>query len=369
MKAPDIIVVGGGIAGVSAAALLAEDANVLVLEREGQPGYHATGRSAATFVRNYGNATLKVLNAAAEPILTRPDGIADSSLLSPRGALVVAGEDEVAALDAFAEDASGIERIDPDEAMQHAPYLRRDWLVAALYEDSAQDIDVDRLLQGYIRLLRARGGQIETDAEVIAIGRKGRAWQVATGTETYETPLVVNAAGAWADVVAAMAGVWKIGLQPCRRSAVLMKVPETYEDAMRWPLVISASETWYAKPDAGKLLISPADEDPVEPQDAWPDDMVLAEGLHRFEEVTHFPITRPTHSWAGLRSFVADRTPVVGFAPDAPGFFWLAGQGGYGVQTSPVMAALTHALCCGKTSVLGGEVVAALSPDRFNNQS
>ncbi len=365
MSAADIIVIGGGIAGISAAAMLAQDANVLVLEREAQTGYHSTGRSAATYIRNYGNATLRALNAASEPVLTRPEGIADSTLLSPRGELLVATEAEMPALDAYAEGSSGVDRITPEEAVAMVPILRQDRLVAALYEESAQDIDVDRLLQGYIRLLRARGGRIETGAGVTAITRQGADWQVTVGDGVHAAPIVVNAAGAWADVVAAMAGVQTVGLQPFRRSAVLMAVPEGM-DAAGWPLVASAEETWYAKPDAGKLLISPADEDPIAPQDAWPDDMVLAEGLHRFEEATTFPITRPTHSWAGLRSFVPDRTPVAGFAPDAPGFFWLAGQGGYGVQTSPALAALTHALCCDGPLPVAPEVVTALSPARFS---
>ncbi|WP_299847971.1 FAD-binding oxidoreductase [uncultured Roseovarius sp.] len=365
MTSPDIIVIGGGIAGISAAAMMSEDAEVLVLEREPQTGYHSTGRSAATFIRNYGNATLRALNAASEPVLAQPDGIAESSLLSPRGELLVANEEELDALKAYAAGGSGIDHITADEAVQLVPILKRDRLVAGLYEESAQDIDVDRLLQGYIRLLRSRGGQIVTNSEVVAIIREGNDWRVETKGLSVTAPVVVNAAGAWADIIANMAGVQKIGLQPFRRSAVLMAVPSDISGAEKWPLIASAEETWYAKPDAGKLLISPADEDPVDPHDVWPDDMVLAEGLHRFEEATNFPITRPTHSWAGLRSFTSDRTPVAGFAPDAPGFFWLAGQGGYGVQTSPALAALTHALCCGKSPALATEVVTAISPARF----
>ena len=365
VSSPDIIVIGAGIAGISAAAHLAQDARVLVLEREPQPGYHSTGRSAATFIRNYGNATLRALNAASEPVLTRPGDITDGTLLSPRGELLVADADEIDALEAYAAGASGIDRLSPDEAVQMVPVLRRDRLVAALYEASAQDIDVDRLLQGYIRLLRARGGEIRTEAGVTAITRQGNDWQVSTGDQAVTAPILVNAAGAWADQVAGLAGVRQVGLQPFRRSAVLMSVPDTIEGAGGWPLLASATETWYAKPDAGKLLISPADEDPVAPQDAWPDDMVLAEGLYRFEQAVDFPITRPTHSWAGLRSFVPDRTPVAGFAADAPGFFWLAGQGGYGVQTAPALAALTHALCCGHAPAVAPAVVSALSPARF----
>ena len=365
MTSPDIIVIGGGIAGISAAAMLAQEAKVLVLEWEDQTGYHASGRSAATYVRNYGNATLKVLNAAAEPLLAEPEGVADSSLLSPRGAMIAASEDELDALAKYDDGASGLARITVDEALRLFPVLRRDRLAAALYEDCAQNIDADRMLQGYTRLLRARGGEIETGAEVTAITRAGQDWTVTAAGRMVTAPVLVNAAGGWADLVAVMAGVAPLGLSACRRSAALLNIPTEIQDAERWPLVISASESWYAKPDAGKLLVSPADEDPVEPADVWPDDMVLAEGLHRFAEATTFPVTRPTHSWAGLRTFAPDRTPVVGFAPEAPGFFWLAGQGGYGMQTAPVLARLVHALCCGRDPGFDDGVMAALSPVRF----
>ncbi len=362
----DIIVIGGGIAGISAAALLADTARVTVLEAEAQPGYHSTGRSAAVYILNYGNATLRALNAASGPVLRKPEGIADTSLLSPRGELLVATRDDIDALEAYADGATGLDRLTPDQAHQIVPMLKREALVAALYEEDALDIDVDRMLQGYLRLLKSRGGQVMTGARVVGVTRQGDDWQVTTDAGIWTAPVLVNAAGAWADQVAGLAGVRPIGLQPMRRSAVLMTVPDHIHGADRWPLFAAASETWYAKPDAGRLLISPADEDPVEPQDAWPDDMVLAEGLHRFEQVVDFPITRPTHSWAGLRSFVADRTPVAGFAPDAPGFFWLAGQGGYGVQTAPALAALACALCTGASPALPPDVVLALSPARFS---
>ena len=359
----DIIVIGGGIAGMSAAAELARDADVLLLEAEPQPGYHSTGRSAAVFIRNYGNATLKALNALSFPAL---DGaLLGETVLKPRGELLLAQEAELAAFHAYLDGSSGIDILTAAEACARIPVLRRERIAAAAFEADAQDIDVDRLLQGNQRLLRERGGQVLTGRRVTGLTRRGGAWHVETATHRFAARLVVNAAGAWADHVAAMAGLRGVGLQPRRRSAVIMPVPPGVTGHRTWPLFASAAETWYAKPDPGGLMISPADEDPVAPQDAWPEDMVIAEGLHRFSEMVDLPIVRPSHSWAGLRSFVADKTPVAGFAPDAEGFFWLAGQGGYGVQTSPALAALAGALCRGDAADWDADLLAALSPARF----
>lgn len=364
MTQPDIIVIGGGIAGTSAAAHLAQDATVLLVEAEPQFGYHSTGRSAAIFIRNYGNAVLRALNAAAAPILQQPDGISDQSLLSPRGEMLIAGEEDMAEMEDYAEGATGLERLTAAEAVELVPILRPERIAGAILERDAQDIDVDRMLQGYIRLLRERGGTTVTNTPVTGLTRAKGLWQVTTANATWSAPVVVNAAGAWADRLAAMAGIAPVGLTPMRRSAVLLDAPKGY-DIDHWPLFASASESWYAKPDAGRLLVSPADEDPVEPHDAWPDDMVLAEGLDRYEQAVTVPLTRPSHSWAGLRSFTPDRTPVVGFDRNADGFFWLAGQGGYGVQTAPALAALCKALCSSQAPALEAGIITALSPDRF----
>ena len=361
----DVIVIGGGIAGISAAAELARDMSVLVLEAESQPGYHATGRSAAIFIRNYGNDTLRALNAASAPVLEGPEGISDRSILSPRGEMLVADESELAALEAYAAGAVGLERLSPEQAVELVPILRPERIAGALIEWDAQDIDVDRMLAGYASLLKRRGGQIVTGARVSALTHTGQDWQVQAGDDTYTAPIVINAAGAWASQVAALAGALPVDVAPLRRSAAILPAPEGY-DPTGWPLFASAAENWYAKPEAGKLMVSPADEDPAEPHDAWADDMVLAEGLYRFEQAVTVPVTRVETSWAGLRSFAPDRTPVVGFDPRADGFFWLAGQGGYGVQTAPALAALTVALCSGATPAIEPEVVAALSPARFD---
>ena len=359
----DIVVIGGGIAGLSAAAALAEFADVTVLEQEARLGHHSTGRSAAIFILNYGNATLRKLNAMAFPALN--GGLSGETVLSPRGELLVASEDQLPALEAYMDGSEGLERLSSEEAVALVPALRRDRIAAACYEEQALEIDVDRLLQGYVRQLRARGGDIRTGAAVQGLRRQGRGWSLRTATEEIHAAIVVNAAGAWADEVAALAGLPRIGLQPMRRSAVIMPLKGYPHDVRNWPLFASAAEDWYAKPEATGLMISPADEDPVAPHDAWPDDLVVAEGLYRFEQMVDIPISRPSHSWAGLRSFVPDRSPVCGFDPEAPGFFWLAGQGGYGVQTAPALAAVTAALCREQANDLPPDLVAALDPGRF----
>jgi len=361
----DIIVIGGGIAGTSAAAECARaGANVTVLESEPQIGYHATGRSAAIFIRNYGNATLRALNAVAEPIFEQPGEISDTPILSPRGELMVASEEELPVLDAYLDGAVGVERLTGQEAAEIVPILRPERIAGAMIERDARGIDVDRLLQGYARMLRGRGGQIVTGAAVQALRHQAGQWHVETAQGTFSAPVIVNAAGAWADEIAAMAGLPRLGLQPYRRSAAIIPAPEGH-DTEHWPIFGSIAETWYAKPEAGKLMVSPADEDPVDPHDAWPEDMVLAEGLHRFEQAVTHEVTRLEHSWAGLRTFAPDRTPVAGFDPRGNGFFWLAGQGGYGVQTAPALSQFSAGLLTGAAPVLDSGTRAALAPDRL----
>lgn len=361
----DIVVIGGGIAGISAAAECARaGASVTVLETERQIGYHATGRSAAIFIRNYGNATLRALNAVAEPVFEDPGEISDTPILSPRGELMVASEAELPVLDAYLDGAVGVERLTGLEAAEIVPILRPERIAGALIERDARGIDVERLLQGYARLLRARGGRIVTGSGVTAIHREAGEWQVETMQGRYAAPILVNAAGAWADEVASLAGLPRIGLQPCRRSAAIIPAPDG-QDIDDWPIFGSIAETWYAKPEAGKLMVSPADEDPVDPHDAWPDDMVLAEGLDRFEQAVTYEVRRVEHSWAGLRTFAPDRTPVAGFDPRGEGFFWLAGQGGYGVQTAPALSRVAATLITGGTLPIDAATRTALAPDRF----
>jgi len=372
----DILVIGGGMAGIGAAARVAPGARVIVLETEDAPGYHATGRSAAIFIATYGNGPIRAANAASHAeLLNPPDDLADSSLLSPRGEMLIATAEEEPLFEKHmaelggSED-GGAEEITPEEAVRLFPTLRLEPIVRAVYERGAADIDVDRLLQGYLRLLRRHGGRLVAQARAQSIQRSNGTWEVETAAGRFAAPVIVNAAGAWADAVAELAGVKRLGLTPLRRSAAILPAPDGH-DVTGWPAVCAMSETWYAKPEAGKLMVSPADEDPVDPHDAWADDMVLAEGLDRYAQAVTTPVTRVERTWAGLRTFAPDRTPVVGFDPAAEGFFWLAGQGGYGIQTAPALSRLAAALLQGGDggAVLPAEVVSALAPHRLRRVS
>lgn len=357
MKTADIVVIGGGIAGISAAAEMSKDAAVVLLEAEPVTGYHSTGRSAAVFIRNYGNATLRQLNAAAQPHLD------EGGYLRQRGELLLALPGQEKVVEDHLAMGPSVSHLSEAEAREMVPILRPGRFVGAAFEREAHDIDVDLLMQDYLRVLRGNGGEVITDARVTALRRDGAVWICDHKGGSVAAPVVVNAAGAWADEVAEMAGAARVGLRPCRRSAAIVPLPE--HDLARWPLFAGAAEDWYGKPEAGKLMVSPADEDEVAPQDAWPEDMVLAEGIHRFEQATTIEVTRVERTWAGLRTFAPDRTPVVGFDPSQQAFFWLAGQGGYGVQTAPALSRLTADLCLKRAPGLAADTVTALSPHRF----
>ncbi|MFQ6547440.1 NAD(P)/FAD-dependent oxidoreductase [Aestuariibius sp. 2305UL40-4] len=348
-----IVVIGGGIAGLSAAAALSEDAEVTLLEGERAVGYHASGRSAAMYFDSYGNETVWALNRGSRA------GLEAAGVLSPRGVLMVAPM----GFEGFEDAAQGMAEIGVAEAQERVPILGPAVARAAWIEE-AFDIDTDLLLQGFAKAVRAAGGRVVTGASVTSIVRDGAVWRVETAEETFVAERLVNAAGAWADGIAAMAGIAPKGIQPYRRSMARLPAPGGH-DVTGWPFLLDAGETWYAKPDAGKWLVSPADEDPVEAQDAWADDMVLAEGLARYEAMVTAPVTRVEGSWAGLRSFAPDRTPVLGPDPAEPSFIWCAGQGGYGFQTSFAAARLVADLVFRRAPTLAEEAVNALSPGRF----
>ena len=355
-----VLIIGGGVAGISAAARLAPHAQVTVLEGEESLAYHASGRSAAMFLRNYGNATIKALNAASADHHHHADG----GVLSPRGMMMVAGPDHA---DAFRSDSAdlGLEEITVDEAARLWPILNRDTMALAAYREDAQDLDTDLLIQNFARSARAHGTQIVTGARVRSIERLASGWRVTTEDgQTHEADLLINAAGAWADQVALMAGLRPIGIQPYRRSMARIALPGGMSPA-DWPFVDGVGESWYCKPDAGALIVSPADEDPVDPHDAWADDMVLAEGLARYQEAVTEPVTRMLANWAGLRSFAPDRALVIGADPEEATFLWCAGQGGYGFQTAPAASQLLADLALGASPALDAATVAALSPARF----
>ena len=350
-----ILVIGGGVAGASAAAKLAPDAQVTLCEGEPALGYHASGRSAAMFVENYGSATTIVLNRAS-----RSEHEA-RGVLSPRGMMIVAKESDAAQFDADLET-MGLTEIPAHEARSRVPILTPDILRAGHFED-ALDIDTDKLIQGYARDIRAAGGEVVTNARVRSI-QKTSCWQVETADRVIAADIIVNAAGAWADQVAGMAGVAALGMQANRRSMARLPAPGGH-DVSTWPLLFGPGESWYAKPDAGGWIVSPAEEHPVEPMDAWADDMVLAEGLDRYQQYVTEPVTRLETSWAGLRTFSPDRSLVIGQAVDVEDFFWCAGQGGYGFQTAPAAGSLLADLVLGRAPALDHETVAGLSPRRF----
>jgi D-arginine dehydrogenase len=364
----DIIIVGSGIAGIGVAAALSPGRKVLILEQEERHGYHSTGRSAAIFIQNYGNATIRALSAASARLFSKGDARWFSHpLLTRRGMLSVASQDGLEDHRALLDESQDLVVLTLDEAIAMVPALRRDWLAAAAYEAGAQDIDVSALHEGWLRRAKANGAHLSVNTALLNARRQGGQWLVQTDSGEVSAPVLVNAAGAWADDVARRAGVATIGLQPMRRTIGVLPAPDGC-DISAWPLIADSAEGWYAKPDAGKLYVSPADETPVEPHDAWVDDMSLAEGLYRFEQAMDIPVTRVERSWAGLRTFAPDRTPVAGFDPSADGFFWLAGQGGYGIQTSPALSALAAALVQGHEPTAGLEAAAkALSPARFRD--
>ncbi len=348
----DAVVIGAGMAGASAAYFLAPHARVVVLEREAHAGMHATGRSAALFSETYGSAQVRALTRATRPFLERPpEGFAQHPILTPRGTLIVGDAmrtDAVAAMrDAMLPHTPDLALLSGEETRAMVPVLRPEAARIGLYEPGAADIDVNELHQGFLRALRARGGQLRTGVDIAAIERGPGHWYVDTGATTYRAPVVLNAAGAWVDQVARLAGVAPLGIEPRRRSAFLFEGPEGIDTA-RWPFVIDADETFYFKPDAGLLLGSAANADPVPPHDVQPEELDIATGIYRIEEATTMHIRRPTRTWAGLRSFVADGDLVGGFAPDAPGFFWVAAQGGYGIQTSAAMGEACANLALGR---------------------
>lgn len=373
MVRSDVLIIGAGMAGASAGFFLASRMRVTLLERESQPGYHTTGRSAALFAESYGTRQVRALTLATRAFLERPPaGFADHPILSPRGALFVgdAGQlAELAELHAALEGVCpGVRRLDPDEAVRMVPVLAPGWVAGGVLDPVAADMDVHALHQGFLRGVRAAGGALHCDAGVSRIERVSGGWRVHCDGASFEAAVLVNAAGAWCDEVAAMAGVAPIGLVPRRRTAFTFTPPEGV-DISGWPAVIGADESFYFKPDAGQLLGSPANADPVTPHDVQPEELDVATGIWRIEQASSLRVRRPSRTWAGLRSFVADGDLVAGFAPDAAGFFWCAAQGGYGIQTSAAMGEACAALILGEglpQHIRGfGVTEAMLSPRRL----
>ncbi|GAC1310336.1 MAG: FAD-dependent catabolic D-arginine dehydrogenase DauA [Steroidobacteraceae bacterium] len=353
-----MLVIGGGIAGASAAYEIAASSSVLLLEREAQCGYHSTGRSAASFTENYGNGVVRRLAIASRRFLeTPPSGFCDHSLLLPRGLLTIARSDQLDLLAAQFKIATSlvpsIVAIEAAAALEHVPILRPDYVAAAFYEPDSMDLDVNGLHLGYLRGARARGVRVVVNCDVLAVDYRDAVWSVTTAQGSFEAPIVVNAAGAWADTIAGLAGLPPLGLVPKRRTAFNLPLP-TGAASRGWPMVDDVGDELYFKPDAGQLLVSPSDATPSDPVDAQPEDLDVAVAVERFERMTRLPVMRVSRSWAGLRTYAPDGSPVVGWDGVGRGFFWLAGQGGFGIKTSPALSRACAAM------IHGGDLPAEL---------
>lgn len=356
----EVLIIGGGIAGLSAAARLAPFGPVTLLEAEDTLAHHASGRSAALYEPRYGLAPVVALSIASGDYFR-----SIPNLLKPRGLMILGrlGEET-----AFAADIAAMEltEISFKAARAIVPILNPETVAHVGYGDHAWDIDTDLLLQGFARSARQNGARIIVKSPVTQIEKTPNGWRVTTPTSTHEAGIIVNAAGAWADHVAQMAGVTPLGIQPLRRSMARIPAPGGH-DLTNWPMIFGCGETWYCKPDAGALIVSPADEDPMPPHDAFADEMVLAQGLARYGEMVTEPVTRLIANWAGLRSFAPDRVPVIGFDASDPSFFWLAGQGGYGFQSCDGASRLAAKLLTGGTGGdFSAELIAQLAPRRFS---
>ena len=374
MDTYDFAIVGAGIAGASTGWELSARAPTVLLERESQPGYHTTGRSAALYMETYGTPAIRALTRASRAFFDQPPAaFGDDPILTPRGVMHVAAATQADLLEAawreLSERSRDVRRLDQDEMLAAVPCLRPEAAAFGLAEDGASDIDVHAMHQGYLRGFRQNGGRVLTDAHVTGLTRDAGLWTVTLADgRAVRARHLVNAAGAWADELADLAGARRIGLEPRRRTAFTFAPPEGV-DAARWPAVVGIDESYYFKPDAGQLLGSPANADPVHPHDVVPEELDVALGIHHIEQATTLTIRRPHRVWAGLRSFVADGDMVIGWDGKREGFFWLAGQGGYGIQSAAGAALLARSLLLGQElpEALRAEGLAAamLSPQRL----
>lgn len=348
MKQCDFLVIGAGIAGASAAYALAGHGRTIVLEQESLPGYHTTGRSAAFYAETYGNEAVRKLTSASKAFFTTPPrGFSETPLVRDRGALFIARANQRAALDQLLEAKSrvlpGVTRLTAAEVYAQVPLLRAGYAVGGVADPDCRDIDVNALHQGYLRGARRLGAEIVTNAGVTHIDRKVSGWVLTTDQGKFESPVIINAAGAWCDEIAVMAGAQPIGLSPKRRTVIVFPAPERLAHN-NWPLVLDAEDEFYLKPEHGRILASPGDATPMPAQDVQPDEMDIALTVDRLEQAFDFKIAQIERKWAGLRTFAPDDTPVIGWDKKREGFFWCAGQGGYGMQTAPAITSLVGAL-------------------------
>ncbi|MBL8831812.1 MAG: FAD-binding oxidoreductase [Rhodospirillales bacterium] len=336
----DVAIVGAGAVGASCAYALAPTHRVLLLETETQPGYHTTGRSAALFEEAYGPRVIRQITCASRPFFEAPPpGFTEHPLLAPRGALFIAAAGKDASVEkGLAEALPGtVVEIDRREALSLCPPLDPTWLARALYDAAAMDMDVHAIHRGYLKGFKAAGGTLACDAELEHLDRSAGMWTLRTKAGTFRAKQIVNAAGAWADRVGALAGARPIGIVPKRRTAFVFEVPVAMATLAGWPMACEIDETFYFKPEAGLMLASPADETPSEPCDAQPEEIDIAECAERVEAATTLKIERIRRKWAGLRCFVADKCPVLGPDDRVEGMHWAAAPGGYGIMTSPAV--------------------------------
>ena len=342
MKSYDVLVIGGGMAGVSIGYELAGDRSVGLVEMEPTLAYHTTGRSVATFLESYGGRVIRALTSASRDFMTEPPDGFDRPVLTPLPLVWIVPHGELADLhalhDAVIDFVPDVELLSADRATELAVVAHRDWVAGGLLEPGASEIDVAALHAGYVRGLRQRGGEIHTSAGVASMHRKDGRWHVVDrGGQSYDAAVVVNAAGSWCDQVALVAGAAPVGIHPLRRTVFTIGAPSGVEPG-RMPLVADVKGTFYMKPEGPQILCSPADEVPSEPCDARADEVDIARAIDVINAATTLDIRHVRSSWAGLRNFVADRSPVVGFDDRVDGFFWYVGQGGYGIQMAPALA-------------------------------
>lgn len=365
----DFLVVGAGIAGASVAAHLAESHTVVLVDMEERAGFHSTGRSAASYEPNYGPAPMLAFTRASHPFFMQPPkGFGDANLFTSRGSLFLEEEGQEADTETLLNTASGLEEISIAESCRLFPILRHDYAKRSFLDTQTGDLDVDLIHRGYLRLFKERGGSLLLSSPLVSAAQHDATWRARCGSTEIEAVTIINAAGAWGDEVAKLCGAQPIGLQAKRRSIGVVPMPAGLEFA-HWPMVMNVGETWYAKPQSGKLIVSSAEATPVDPHDAYADDMAIAEGVDRLMQATTLDVQRLDHSWGGLRTFAPDGKPVIGFDPSTEGFFWLVGQGGYGIQSCPALsvtaANMARSLAIPKDIIDLGLDTADILPDRF----
>lgn len=362
----DVVVIGAGIAGATAAAALSPDRRVALIEAEEQAGYHTTGRSAAMWIQNYGPSEVRTLTGLSRAFFeTPPPGFSEAPLMRRRPVLLLASADQAVALEQNVQSGIGLRSVSVSEARAMLPPLRTSFVRAAALEDNAFDIDVAAVHQGFLRQLRQHDGQLALRHRAGGIVRANGHWNVETTAGTvFRAPIVVDAAGAWGDEVAQLAGVASLGLTPCRRTAAVID-PSPY-NAADWPMIVAADDSWYARPEARtRLMVSPADETPDHAHDVRPDELDIALGIDRMQQALDIDVRRVEHSWAGLRTFTPDRSLAFGWDDTATGFFWCVGQGGYGIQTSPAAGRYVADVICGRDPGAAAAINAIVAPSRF----